>query len=67
MPVAERDLPLEVLRTAQEVFITSSTRNVQPVSAIVGGGFDRVLEAPGPLSARAAQIFAERAADDLDP
>jgi branched-chain amino acid aminotransferase len=67
MTVAEQDLPLEVLRTAEEVFITSSTRNVQPVSAIVGGGFDRVLEAPGPISLQAAEIFAQRSSDDLDP
>jgi len=67
MTVAEQDLPLEVLRTAEEVFITSSTRNVQPASAIVGGGFDRVLEAPGPISLQAAEIFAQRSGDDLDP
>jgi branched-chain amino acid aminotransferase len=67
MTVAEQDLPLEVLRTAEEVFITSSTRNVQPVSAIVGGGFDRDLEAPGPISLQAAEIFAQRSSDDLDP
>lgn len=60
--VEERALPLEVLSTADEVFITSSTRDVFAVHAVD----DRELP-PGPVTARAAKIFAERAAEDWDP
>ncbi len=62
MPVEERALPLEVLRSADEVFITSSTRDVMAVHAVD----DRTLE-PGPVTARAAAVFARRAGEDLDP
>jgi branched-chain amino acid aminotransferase len=62
MPVEERALPLQVLRTADEVFITSSTRDVLAVSLVD----DRVLT-PGPVTARAAKIFAERSAENSDP
>lgn len=62
LPVEERALPLDVLRTADEVFITSSTRDVFPVHAVD----DRSL-APGPVTARAAKVFAARAAQDEDP
>lgn len=62
LPVEERDLPLDVLRTADEVFITSSTRDVFAVRAVD----DREL-VPGPVTARAAKVFAARAAENLDP
>ena len=62
IPVEERALPLDVLRTADEVFITSSTRDVFAVHAVD----DREL-APGPVTARAAKVFAERSAADGDP
>ena len=67
MEVLEAELPLEVLNSADEVFITSSTRNVQPVSRIVGELPERELKAPGELTIRAARIFAQRAAADIDP
>ena len=62
MAVDERPLPLDVLRTADEVFITSSTRDVFPVHAVD----DREM-APGPVTARAAKVFAARAAENEDP
>ncbi len=62
LAVEERPLPLDVLRTADEVFITSSTRDVFPVHAVD----DRELP-PGSVTARAAKIFAERSAEDRDP
>ena len=57
-----RALPLEVLETDEEVFITSSTRDVLAVHAVD----DREL-APGPVTSRAAKVFAARASEDLDP
>ncbi len=62
LDVAEEAMPLSVLDTAEEVFITSSTRDVLPVHAVDG----REL-AIGPVTVRAAAIFAERSAADLDP
>jgi branched-chain amino acid aminotransferase len=53
---------LDVLSTADEVFITSSTRDVMPVHAVD----DRTLE-PGTVTSRAAKVFAERSAADPDP
>lgn len=59
-----RDVPMRALADAQEIFLTSSTRDVQAVRRVDG----RLLPgAPGPLTARAATIFAERAAADIDP
>ena len=62
LAVDERALPLDVLETAEEVFITSSTRDVFAVHAVD----DREL-APGPVTSRAAKVFAARASEDLDP
>ena len=60
----ERDVPLGMLLEADEVFLTSSTRDVQAVHAM---GDDAYPDAPGPLTRQAAATFAERAAADLDP
>lgn len=60
--IREETLPLDVLRTADEVFLTSSIKDVFPVHAVD----DRALT-PGPVTARLAQIFTARAAEDLDP
>ena len=60
----ERDLPLSALGEADEIFLTSSTRDVQGVHAVDDG---QVTGAPGSLTCAAAAIFAERAAADVDP
>ncbi|HVW80401.1 MAG TPA: aminotransferase class IV [Mycobacteriales bacterium] len=61
--VAERAVPLSALAEADEAFLASSTRDVQPVRAVDG----RVLPAaPGPLTQRASEVFARRSVD-LDP
>ncbi|NXY97818.1 aminodeoxychorismate lyase [Streptomyces sp. BR123] len=61
----ETDLPFDVLERAEEVFLTSTLRDVQAVRRIDG----RVLApaAPGPVTAEAMRIFDARSADDLDP
>jgi branched-chain amino acid aminotransferase len=61
--VVERPLPYEVLATADEVFLTSSIRDVQAVSAID----DRRLVAPGPRTLAAAEAYHALLARDLDP
>lgn len=58
----EADLPLSVLDEAEEVFLTSTLRDVQAVRRIDG----REL-APGPVTAKAMALFAERGAADIDP
>jgi branched-chain amino acid aminotransferase len=60
----ERDVPLSALLEADEVFLTSSTRDVQAVHAV---GDDIHPDAPGPATRQAAATFAERAAADVDP
>ncbi len=60
----EEDVPLSALASCDEAFLSSSTRDVQPVRAIDG----RVLPAgPGPLTTAAASAFAELLARELDP
>ncbi|GGX48752.1 aminotransferase class IV [Streptomyces fructofermentans] len=60
----ETDLPLDVLERADEVFLTSTLRDVQAVHLV-----DRreLPGAPGPVTAKAMRVFEERAGDDLDP
>jgi branched-chain amino acid aminotransferase len=62
IPVREEVLPIDVLDTAEEVFITSSTRDVQAVHAVG----DRELPAPGPVTAAAAEAFAKASAAGRD-
>ena len=62
-PIAEADVTAEDAARADEVFITSSLRDVQAVRVWDGV----VREAPGPQTALLAKIFAERALDDPDP
>lgn len=57
-------LTLDDLATADEIFLTSSTRDVHPVSQVDGADVPSV---PGPLTATAATAFAELSARDLDP
>ncbi|GBQ01747.1 4-amino-4-deoxychorismate lyase [Streptomyces spongiicola] len=60
----EADLPMDVLERAEEIFLTSTTRDVQAVHRVD----DRELPgAPGPLTAKAMRIFEEHAAADPDP
>ncbi|MET7640523.1 aminodeoxychorismate lyase [Streptomyces sp. NPDC005438] len=60
----EAELPMSVLDEAEEMFVTSSLRDVQAVRRVD----DRELpEAPGPVTAKAMRIFQERSAADIDP
>ncbi|MDI3420251.1 aminotransferase class IV [Streptomyces luteolus] len=60
----ESALPLDVLDRADEVFLTSTLRDVQAVHRVD----DRQLPgAPGPVTAKAMRIFDERSGADLDP
>jgi branched-chain amino acid aminotransferase len=60
----DTDLPLAALHDADEIFLTSTLRDVQAVRRVD----DRQLtDAPGPVTAKAMRVFDERAGDDLDP
>jgi branched-chain amino acid aminotransferase len=63
LTVRAEPLPMSMLERASEVFITSSTKDVLPVHAID----DRLIAAPGPVTARAAAIFARLCTERLDP
>lgn len=60
----ETELAMDVLDRADEVFLTSTLRDVQAVRRVDGR---ELPTAPGPVTAKAMRIFDERAADDLDP
>jgi branched-chain amino acid aminotransferase len=60
----ETDLPLDVLDRAEEVFLTSTLRDVQAVVRIDGR---EIGQAPGPVTTKAMRVFEERAAADPDP
>jgi branched-chain amino acid aminotransferase len=60
----ERDVTMDEFLAANEAFLTSSTRDVQPISSIDG----RALPScPGPLSLAAASAFQELEARTSDP
>ncbi len=61
--VREVDEPIEVLESAEEIFLLSTTRDVQPVHR----WNDRDLEAPGPVTREVMGRWAARAAEGVDP
>ena len=64
----EADVPMTELASVSEMFVSSTTREVQAVGAILDPPRDdRVLSAPGPIATCLAQAFRELVARDLDP
>lgn len=61
----EADVPITALAEAGEAFLTSSTREVQPIRAVDGHVLS--ADAPGPLTRAAAEAFNALVARDLDP
>ena len=62
LDVREETMPLEVLSEVDEVFITSSTKDVLAIHGVDGRSIP-----PGPVTARAAEVFARLSAERLDP
>jgi len=62
--VVERDLSLGELATADEAFLTSSTREVQAIRAVDS---TPLPAAPGPLTLVAAEALAALIVADMDP
>ena len=63
LTVVVEPLPMSILEQAEEVFITSSTKDVLAIHAID----DRPIAAPGPVTARAAEIFAHQSTEHWNP
>lgn len=59
----EADLALDDLASADEAFLTSSTREVQPIGSVDG----RPLAAPGPRTSAARSAFRDLVTGHLDP
>jgi branched-chain amino acid aminotransferase len=60
----EEDLPLDALADAEEAFLSGTTRDVQPIRNVNGVALPAV---PGPVTRKAAEIFALRSAESPDP
>jgi branched-chain amino acid aminotransferase len=59
----EADIPMSALAEADEVFLTSSLRDIHPVHRLD----TRDLPAPGPLTRAALATFTAKANDNIDP
>jgi branched-chain amino acid aminotransferase len=60
LPIKERVLTMKDIHAAEEVFITSTSREVLPVGRIEG---HRIPQAEGAMTGRAAQAFSNYVAD----
>jgi branched-chain amino acid aminotransferase len=64
IPISEESLPLSALPDAAEAFLTSSTREVHPLSQVDGRPLSKTA---GPLTQRVAGLFRELVLRDSDP
>jgi branched-chain amino acid aminotransferase len=64
IPTEERDVPIGALAQSDEAFLSSTTREVQPIACVDGA---RLCEVGGAVSERLAAAFRELVARDLDP
>ncbi len=62
--IEETDIAIDRLAEVDEAFLTSSTREIQPVDRIDGRTLPRC---PGPLTQQAHDVFAAIKARSLDP
>ncbi|HUR23777.1 MAG TPA: aminotransferase class IV [Acidimicrobiales bacterium] len=62
--VVEEDVPMATLAGADEAFLTSSTRDIQPIRSIDGRSLPTC---PGPLTEGAGNAFRALVERDLDP
>jgi branched-chain amino acid aminotransferase len=60
----EEDVPVSALTEAEEAFLSGTTRDVQPIRGVDGKALPA---APGPVTRKAAEVFAMRAAESPDP
>jgi branched-chain amino acid aminotransferase len=62
--IEEIDVPLSVFESAEEAFLTSSTRDVQPIASIDGR---TLASCGGPLTAQASERLRALQARTFDP
>lgn len=60
----EEDIPAAALADADEAFLTGTTRDVQPIRKVNGS---KLASVGGPITRKAAEVFALRAAESPDP
>jgi branched-chain amino acid aminotransferase len=60
----EEDLPVSNLADVDEAFLTGTTRDVQPIRKVNGS---KLAAVAGPVTRKAAEVFATRAAESPDP
>ena len=61
--IVVRDVPIEALATADEAFLTSTSRDVHPIATVDG---QQLAAAPGPLTSRAMAVWAEHFVAEID-
>jgi branched-chain amino acid aminotransferase len=61
---AEENIALADLSNVEEAFLTGTTRDVQPVRNVNGAALPAV---PGPITRKAAEVFAMQSAESPDP
>lgn len=64
IPTDERDVPINSLAACDEAFLSSTTRDVQPIAHIDG---TRLPNVAGPVSEQLASAFRDLVDRDLDP
>jgi len=64
IPAEEKAIEIDALRAADEAFLSSTTREVQPIAHVDGVALPA---APGPVTARLAEAFRDLVAHNLDP
>ena len=64
IPIEERDVPVDALRLADEAFVSSTLREVQPIATVDG---IELPAGPGPITARLATAFTALTQRDVDP
>ena len=64
IPVREVPLPASALAQSDEAFLTSSTREVQPIASVDGTPISKTV---GPLTKRVAQLYRNLVIENSDP
>ena len=64
IPIEERDVPVDALRHADEAFVSSTVREVQPIATVDGVALPVT---PGPVTARLATAFTDLTTRDINP
>jgi branched-chain amino acid aminotransferase len=64
VPIEERDLPVDALRQAEEAFVTSTVRELQPIVSVDGVA---LASCPGPQTVRLSAAFTDLTNRAVDP